>query len=72
MIKINENTNISYDMALKAVLNGACDIPKIGIKICDLSFSDSVWAEINLKNHIISKFPLWALTSGYGSGDGSG
>ena len=62
---------ITKEIALKAVLMGACEIPDIGKKISDCQFNDLVWA--STKDIIKLEYPLWAYSSygyGYGYGDG--
>ena len=75
-----ETLKITKEIAIRAILHGACKIPKVGSLISEFSQSDLVWAE---KMFLIDDFtqPLWTLSgsgsgsgygSGYGSGDGSG
>ena len=67
---------VTKEIAVKALLFGACRIPKIGSKIEEYSQSDLIWAE---RLGIKLKELLWIKSvdgsgdgSGYGSGDGSG
>ena len=67
---------ITKQIALKAVLFGACYTPKVGKRFSEFSTSDLVWAErLKIKNRL----PICVLSgsgsgsgSGYGSGSGSG
>ena len=65
---------ITKEIALKAVLFGACRIPKVGEDIGRLSQSDLVLAEkILTKNEKDKlKIPLFVMSSGDGSGSGYG
>jgi len=73
---VNMDLKVTPELALKAVLMGACRMPEIGKKVEDFSFSDLVWGEKLFQSQEL-KIPLWACAksgygSGYGSGDGSG
>jgi len=63
---------ITKEIALRAVLFGACRIPKVGENIKCLSQSDLFWAEKILfpRERKALKIPLWCC--GYGDGDGTG
>ena len=69
---------VTKDMALRILLHGACEAPKIGRKISLFSTSDLVWVEnkgIFEPQEVkqISELPIWLLSGdGYGDGDGSG
>ena len=77
---------ITKEIALKAVLLGACSLPEIGMAISKLPTSSLIWAEnkgmANREEIRIATgfdLPLWVLYGdgdgygdGYGDGDGSG
>jgi hypothetical protein len=71
-MKITPDTKITKELALKAVLFGACRIPRVGKKIGSLSFEDLLWAERILTNKEKNdlKRPLWVLGYGYGYDNG--
>ena len=58
------------EIALKAVLHGACKIPKVGRPIQRFSRSELIWVEESFYKNPTGKIPLWCMADG--SGDGSG
>lgn len=63
---------ITKELALKAILHGACELPKIGAKISSLSTSTLIWAQEHslvtreeVREAIGKDTPVWLL-----SGDG--
>ena len=72
---------VTKELAARAILFGACSVPKIGTSAKDIDVGDLIWAEkiFSAKELKAFKFPLWTLSGsgsgdgyGYGSGDGSG
>ena len=70
---------ITRELAIKAVLHGACRIPRVGQEISRLSTEDLIWVEnigcvtAEQKQSLGIKIPIWVLSvSGYGYGSGSG
>ena len=69
---------VTRELAIKAILHGACEAPEVGTPISKLSTSELIWVENagfitleEIKKATGVSLPLW-LCSGYGSGDGSG
>lgn len=59
---------VTVNLAVKAVLMGACRIPEVGKRVKDFSFSDLVWGERLFTGRERKKFkvPLWCYGTGYG------
>ena len=64
---------VTKDIAIRAVLAGACRTPTVGSLVSSFSQSDLVWAEQLFSGEERKSFniPLW-VRSGYGSGYGHG
>lgn len=63
---------ITREIALRAVLCGACKVPEVGRPVSDLSQSALIWAEdAGIAEGVKAPLPIWVL-SGSGSGDGDG
>ena len=70
-----EPLKVTKDIATRAILFGACSIPRVGQLVSEFSTSSLIWAEkmFSLSELKAFKFPLWTFSgSGYGSGYGSG
>ena len=75
---------ITRDLAIQAILRGACRIPEIGRRVSSLSTADLAWAEDNnlVPEEVKAQFniPIWCLSDngdgigeyGDGGSDGSG
>ena len=65
---------VTKELAIRAVLFGACRIPMVGKSIKDFSQPDLIWAEriLSIKERKKIGLPLWVLGSGYGDGYGYG
>ena len=69
---------VTKEMAVKAILFGACKVPEVGSRISQYTQSDLIWAEQLLPiKKVVIDVPLWTLSGygsgyGYGYGDGSG
>ena len=60
------------EIAQKALAMGACEKPEVGLRVCDFSQSDLIWAE---RLRIETPFPVWTMSkigSGFGDGNGYG
>jgi len=68
-----ELLKVTKDHAIRAILFGACTIPKVDQSISSFSTDSLQWAErmFSLKELKAFEQPLWTF-SGSGSGDGSG
>ena len=69
--------HVTKDMAIRAILHGACSPPVVGKEISSLPQSNLIWAEergiISPKEKAAAVLPAWALAkSGYGDGYGDG
>jgi hypothetical protein len=64
---------ITYNLSLKAVLMGACDVPPVGENLSSLPYSDLTWmdsfADYADREWLTGGLPLWAAASS-GNGDG--
>ena len=62
---------ITKEIAIRAVLFGACKIPPVGARISEFSTSDLIWAEKILTQEEKKKMtlPLWVQSE---NGDGYG
>ena len=70
-----ELLKVTKDHAIRAILFGACTIPKVDQSISSFSTDSLQWAErmFSLKELKAFEQPLWTFSgSGDGSGDGSG
>ena len=70
-----EFLKVTKEIAIKAILFGACSIPKIGQDASEFSVSSLSWAERLFSPKELKAFgrPLWTFSrSGSGSGSGSG
>lgn len=81
-----EASFVTKELALKAVLHGACEVPKVGTTISELDANQLHWvatAGYITPAEVIAAtghdLPVWALSAagsgsgdGYGSGDGDG
>ena len=68
---------VTKDIAIRAVLAGACAVPKVGAKASTLSTEHLIWAEklFTAEELAALPIPLWAMSGygdGYGNGDGYG
>lgn len=64
---------ITVEQAERALLHGACAVPRVGTRVARLTTEQLIWAEergFTLQNLL----PIWVLSSGsgYGYGDGYG
>lgn len=68
-----ECLTVTKDIAIRAILSGACYVPKIGTPVSEIPAGDLIWSERMFSKTELEKMkiPLWVL-SGYGYGDGSG
>ena len=69
-----ELLKVNKEYAIRAILFGACYVPKIGKSISEIPVNDLIWAEKMFSPTEIKEFgvPLWTLSGdGYGSVDGS-
>ena len=66
-----ERLVVTKDLAIRAILYGACKVPKVGAPAREFSTADLIWAERIFEPKELKAFelPLWVLS---GSGDGSG
>ena len=65
---------VTRELAIKAVLHGACRIPEVGQPLSEIKTEDLIWAESKgfvTEKDKMTKLPIWVL-SGSGSGDGYG
>ena len=63
---------VTKEIAVKAVLLGACKLPSVWATVSSFSFSELLWAHsAGIGEKSANELPLWAR-SGSGSGSGSG
>ena len=75
---MGKGLTVTTDIAVKAVLFGACRVPKVGKALSDFSTSELIWAEriLPITGLSLSR-PLWTFSGdgngyGYGYGNGNG
>ena len=78
MDAVERSPVVTKDIAIRAVLAGACTVPKVGAKASTLSTEHLIWAEklFTAEELAALPIPLWAMSgdgygNGYGYGDGS-
>ena len=68
-----EQLTVTKDIAIRAIVCGACKVPMVGTPVSYFSTYDLIWAENLFDPTELKAFriPLWAH-AGYGAGDGAG